>query len=543
MFEKLKKAALVLLIAIAAASFGACGKKAETPAASTASAVEFPGGWKPTVDYSKRLDIAEAFVGTTDGYDYTNGDEYVKWFTSRFNVDLEVTSLGWDNWHERTRIWISSGDMPDVVLIDYNHADAASWIEQGLLKKFPDNWQQRWPNLARSFNVTGLGPQLDKTFGGTYVIPRPRFESNLPHDPVPNHLSWYFRKDWAEAVGFPVKSMYTISEILEYGRLIKERDPGKVGASLVPFTVVPSRASVFFIERVSTHYNNFYKGPDDRYRWGAADAATLEGLKLYYQAFSQGILDREFYSLPNNADNGKCFVAGNAASVYTNAPSVQLTMNWANFRSNVGDPDKLLNVATVLGPDNLYHQEDLINYWGCVVFSPEISDEKFERYMDMMDFGCSDEGFYIHSMGIEGVDWRRDGDNFVSLLPEGVTLNGAGGKYPSMSDVYVMGQVKLYDDFSFQSPAYPENLRNLSWKLYEDRCANSTPATFTPTDWKLFSFDSPSKRRVNFDYATAYANIVTNARSEADVETLWQRWLADNKALVDPVLSELDALN
>ena len=45
----------------------------------------------------------------------------------------------WSNWNERTRIWINSGDMPDVMVFNFtqtNYPEAAGYVEQGLLYKF-----------------------------------------------------------------------------------------------------------------------------------------------------------------------------------------------------------------------------------------------------------------------------------------------------------------------------------------------------------------------------------------------------------------------
>jgi putative aldouronate transport system substrate-binding protein len=531
---------LVLLIS---AGLSSCKAKEEGNA--SANQAEFPGGWKPTADYGKRLTISTAMVMSIDGYDYNAGDDFAKWYSDHFNTNLEmVAGMTFENWSQRLRLWITSGDMPDVVLIDYRHPDVASWIEQGLLKKFPDNWKQRWPNVAKIHAITGLGPQMEKVFNGSYFVARPRFDKNLPHDPVPNHMSFYFRKDWAEAVGFPVKTAYTVPEVIEYGRLVKEKDPGNLGARLVPITGFPEYAVNLFVDRISTHSRNFYKDKSGTYQWGPASQETLRGLKFFYQAWSAGILNPEFFALNFFDDYQQMFITGIAGGIHIFAPAVQLQQGWNNFQNNVGlDPDECLAVATILGDDGYYHQEDIINFWGCLAFKPDVSSEIFERYMDMMDFGCTDVGFAMLNMGLEGIDWKQEADGtYVSLLPEGTQLQGTGGKYPSLSDSYALAQVKLYDDFSFDIPSIPKKHRDLSRLLYKERSEKSTPDTLTATDWTLYCFDSPSIRKTMFDYATEYANIITSAKSEADVELLWKKWVETNKALVDPVLQELNNL-
>ena len=95
----------------------------------------------PQSDLSKRVTITLATIQATEGYDYTSGDDFAKFYSEKFNYDLEVTALNWSNWHERLNIWINSGDMPDVCVYDYKHAEAASYVEQGLLYRLPDDWK------------------------------------------------------------------------------------------------------------------------------------------------------------------------------------------------------------------------------------------------------------------------------------------------------------------------------------------------------------------------------------------------------------------
>jgi putative aldouronate transport system substrate-binding protein len=527
------------LVLMAGLGFGG-GRRQDTGTGETAAPKNFPGGWKPTADYGRRQTLSIADVLKIEGYDYTNGDDYLKFWSSMFNVNLDVISLGFDDWAERLRIWISSGDMPDVVVFDYNHADASSWIDQEMIKKFPDNWKQRWPNLARSNSKSTLAPQMEQVFGGTYFISRPRFDTKLPGDPLPNHISFFYRKDWAEAIGFPIKPVYTTGEIIEFGRQIKAKDPGNVGARLIPITGRPEWATRLFVSGNSTHARNFYRDKNNVYQWGGASADTLAGLKLLHKAWTEGVFNREFYTLNYQEDYDQLYVSGIAAGFYGEAVCGQITLAYNNFTDNIGpDPEKCIGLATVVGEDNLYHQEDLINFWGCIAFSPNISNEKFERYMDMMDFACSEEGYLFTQMGFEGIDWKRNADgSFDSLLKPDERLSGSTGKYPSMTLI----APKLSDDFSFDNPSTKKIIRDTSWRLYQDRCKQANLDTFTPVDWTLYCFDSPSMRKVQLDYAYDYTNIVVNSRNEADLEANWRRWITTNKPLIDPVLAELNSI-
>jgi putative aldouronate transport system substrate-binding protein len=498
------------------------------------------GEWKPTADYSQKVHYTLATVQSFDGFDYTAGDAVAKYYSDKFNYDIEVTTLTFDNWAERLRIWINSGDMPDVCVFDYKHADATGFVDQGLIKKLPDGWRDRWTNLAKVFDVTTLGPQMEKTFGGVYFIPRARFNRNIPGNPLPDHTSMYIRKDWAEAVGFPVKSTYTTSEIIQYGNLIKEKDPGKIGDKLVPISSRPHWATMLFVGKNSTHYNNFYKDKDGQYKWGGASEDTLKGLKLYQEAMKSGALNPEFFTLKDGDDYDQFRVAGVSGGFFGEA-----TVNWIEinnfqpFQKNTGlDPDKCVNIATVLGDDGNYHQEDLINYWGTIIFNPQLDDNKFERYLDMLDYNSTEKGYLFSRMGFENEDYKYDDKGeLVSLLDPSTPISGKTGKYPSIGNV--LAGVILPDDFSFQNPFYKKEYRDLSWQLYTERCKVATPDTFAAVDWNVYCHDSPSMRKAIFDYDTEYTNLVTSA---GDLETNWKKWIKERSPMVQPVLDELNAL-
>lgn len=542
-------AALIVLLVVAACSGGSGGESSSGSGSGgsgggsggQSSTQSGGGGGGDEGEELPHVTFTMASVQGIEGYDYTAGDDLAKHYSEKFNYTLEMTALNWDNWNDRLRIWINSGDMPDIAVYNYIHADAAGFVEQGLIKRLPDDWKTRWPGLAAVYAETSLGPKMEEVFGGTYFIPRARFMDNLPGDPLANHPSLYIRKDWAEAVGFPLKSTYTISEVIEYGKLIKEHDPGNVGDRLIPIAENTNWAVELFVGRNSTYYNSFYKDADGTYKWGAAHEDTLEGLKLFKEAYDSGVLSPDFYTVTDEAHIDYFNVTGFAGGTFHQAPTSLLRSIYRDFEANLGlDPYESIHMASVLGEDGYYHQRDLINFWGTIIFSPNISDEQFERYMDILEYNTTREGYITTTMGIPGVDWDYDAEgNIISLYDEeatGIPLGGTNGKYPSMG--YLLGSTILFDDFAFDDPNSPEVLRELSRQLYAERSEIATPETFPKVDWDLYTFDSPSMRRAQFNYATEYANLIT---MDGDLETNWRNWIESQMSLVQPVLDELNS--
>lgn len=527
----------LLLVSLLLIPLAACNDKGTT---STTAPAGTTTGTQAKKDYSQRVKYTMATVQTIEGLNYTTSDAFAKFYSDKYNYDIEVTALTFDNWAERLRVWINSGDMPDVCVFDFKYADAATFVEQELVKKMPDDWKTLWPNIATVFSRTTLGPKMEEILKGVYFLPRARFDKNLPSTPLGDHLSMWLRKDWAEAVNFPIKSTYKTSEIIEYGNLIKKNDPGKVGDKLQPISNRPHWAVELFIGSNSTHFNNFYKDDSGKYVWGAASQDTLTGLKLYQEAYKSGALNKEFYTLKDIQDYDQFRVSAVSGGYFGEAPTSSIQTNFVQqFQANTGkDPDKSIHVATVLGEDGNYHQEDLINYWGTVIFNPKIDKVKFERYMDILDYNCTEEGYLKQRMGFEGTDYTVGANKeLTSLLKPGESLSGKTGRYPSMG--YVLGVLILADDFAFNNPNIKKDYRDLSWNLYTERKEKSTDKTFTATDWDLYCYDSPSMRKVAFDYDTELTNLVT---TQGDLETNWKNWIKAQAPLVDPVLKELNAI-
>ncbi len=285
----MKKGILVLLLIAAIISqVAGFGKKEEPAAVST----------NGSSDYSKHYTYSIASVQVNEATDYNNGDEFTKWWREKYNFDWDVISLSFDKWEEKVRIWVSSGDLPDVTVFNYRHGEMLNYIDQGLILRFPDGWEKRWPNVAAANELSGLGAKVAEQVGGTYFLARPNYAENKPAKKDLTNNNLYIRKDWAKAVGFPLKEVYTVNEIMEYARLVKAKDPGKVGAKLIPIGANSTNCRNIFVASNSTYTgdDSYFYRDSTGFHWGPAEADTLTGLKLWRQAYDEGLLHPEFYT-------------------------------------------------------------------------------------------------------------------------------------------------------------------------------------------------------------------------------------------------------
>lgn len=497
--------------------------------------------------YDTHVDLSwykEGITGHEINYD---GDAYGQFWQDKFNVTFDLTAATMDDsdWNERLRIWINSGDMPDVAHWGFNYGELADYAAQDAVYRFPDDWKERWPNVAASQEYVPGAAVAEEKLGGTYVLFRTIFANHRPSERLSYHALLYMRKDWMEACGVEIKDTYSPSELEEIATKFKEMDPGNVGSQLVPISIrtydVPKiYPGTVFPESINVG-DGYYKDENGQFQWAPADERTLEGLEKYQNLYTSGLLDPEFYTLTRYEGTEKFYIGGTAGIVLDDGMGYMIQSRMEDgLQKNLGlDPDEALHIAQLVGEDGKYYYREDMNFYGSIIFSPDITDEQFERAMDILDFCCTEEGQEIINMGFEGEDWELDENgDYVSLLPEEITGNASsvlGSKYPSANVFF--GGIILGDDFQFVSPNYDKETRETVSHFYKLRDELSDETTLLPRDYDLEFYSSRAKTQANMDLSEEYAQLILK---EGDLETNWKNWVDEKMQLVQPLLDELN---
>ena len=497
--------------------------------------------------YDTHVDLSwykEGITGHEINYD---GDAYGQFWQDKFNVTFDLTAATMDDsdWNERLRIWINSGDMPDVAHWGFNYGELADYAAQDAVYRFPDDWKERWPNVAKTQSYVPGAAVAEEKLGGTYVLFRTIFANHRPSERLSYHALLYMRKDWMEACGVEIKDTYSPSELEEIATKFKEMDPGNVGSQLVPISIrtydVPKiYPGTVFPESINVG-DGYYKDENGQFQWAPADERTLEGLEKYQNLYTSGLLDPEFYTLTRYEGTEKFYIGGTAGIVLDDGMGYMIQSRMEDgLQKNLGlDPDEALHIAQLVGEDGKYYYREDMNFYGSIIFSPDITDEQFERAMDILDFCCTEEGQEIINMGFEGEDWELDENGeYVSLLPNEITGNASsilGSKYPS-ADVF-FGGIILGDDFQFVTPNYTKETRDIISHFYELRDELSDETTLLPREYDYEFYSSRAKTQANMDLSEEYAQLILK---DGDLETNWKNWVDEKMQLVQPLLDELN---
>lgn len=491
-------------------------------------------------DYSEPITISFAGIQCTDGFDYTHGNEYYDWWSDTFNIEWDVISLSFDTWVERLNTWINADDLPDWSVWNFTPGDAANYAEQGLVYEMPENWKTEYPNLAAAATCSEANAHYEELYGGMYYFFRPAFANNFPADLITNHMSLMIRTDWAEQAGFTLSGLDTRtiseSEFFDYCRAVKD-----AGITDVPWYTTSGGIGTLLgkvAEANGTMESAYYKADDGMYHWGPAEEETgiKEGLRKIKQAYDEGLIYQEFYTMQSPDDAGHFYAAGDGAAVVIEGMASTFDNFAVEMQNNLNLDFWEVASPMIITDDNGVAQETpSTNYWGVNILSPNIDEATYERIMSIWDYGCTEEGQLRIRLGLPDIDWTYDENGeVVSLLDGGYAA--LTEKYTTMSPI-TGNMFILSDDYSFINPSISKEARDMVSDLYIERAKIASTIGEEP-DWDLLSYSSQAMNLASMTYADEYANIITKS---GDFDANYDQWVSDKMAMIQPVLDELNA--
>ena len=538
--KKLKQAAIAGLVGMAFIILTACGGtiSSSNTASSTQDTTATQNQEASTVPaekvYDTNIEISTTFFGADDTA--WKQDDMYNFIAKKFNVNFKFTSIDWDTWDERDRVWINSGDMPDICFWDFNFKDYINYAKQGLIKVLPSDYETKYPDLAKTMETTGIVDYLkEKLDGKIYAVPK---SSSVKGDIVPKELeAFYFvyRKDWATKLGINVGEVVTLEEFKNLAKEFVQKDPGgngagkTIGISGNMDGIIPPLMQAF-----NSYFYLFHK-VDNAYIWGSSETSTFEGIKAIADMYKQGIIDKNFFSnKPEDTLNN--FKAGKSGIAYSNFTSVNLNDLKTNFiAANPGiDVESAIGVFSIKGPDGNVHGAERVNYWAASIFNPKMDDDKFDRSLSIMNYLSTDEGGNLIHLGFEGKDYTKEGDKIT------ITREQKNGSFVAVADIYKSNPIFNYlvglpDGYSYEDPSIPEVTRNQAINLQNAKKKNGLSLAMTNLDILFFAGDNYTKFNVDVESAITEAVV-----SGGDIEKSWNKWLKSVKPKVDPVLDEIN---
>lgn len=482
--------------------------------------------------YEEHVEFSNSFLWMVEGTDYTEDNLY-QWVSETFNVDIDVKFIANSEHSATLRTWIYGDTLPDTAIwAGFNMVEYKDYADQGLIAPLPDGWEETYPNLYAMYQKTGVYENL-KIDGKHYAIPHAIYCNFVDIDaPVPTAEIMYYRKDWAEQLGFDFadKDTVTVSEFEEYLTACVEQDIAGTGAT-IGLTADKSELIPQYMNMVkgsNINFNSFVRAEDTQeYVW-VPEAETdliVEGISELREWYQTGLLDQEFY-IASTEDAQNKFTAGLAAAHMGRCHvhgilGIQTGIEAANENLTYNDA---VGTVTLTNDDGSFHFTETGNYYTHSIFSPSIDEVTMDRILSIADFFCTKEGQYYMYCGVKGEEWDYE--------ENGDVLSGV--EHPSSLMWCFLAIVS--DDFSFGSPVYPAEIRERSVSLIEGLKANGAPVEI---NYEYMFYTSDAKNNYSIDVASKIVELIAN---EEDIAESWSAFTGEYQTMVTPLLEELNAL-
>ena len=494
-------------------------------------------------DYEKKISFTMtnwySMVNANAGYNLDE-DAYVQWVLDKFNVEVDAWALpSSSDALSTTRLWLNAGTVPDCFLINTTMpiTELRQYINLGILKPLPDNWKEQWPNLAKMTQATGY---LDAVTidGLTYAVPHATYYGYDEYDPLPEHKSIHFRKDWAAQVGmedFGADGTVTLSELENY--LEKVADAGLCSKPYLAGTI-NSVLPLFKLANGMSGDGDFLK-TEDGYIWQPDTEEYIGIIEQIKEWYDKGLLDPDAYV--TDADTAwEEYKNGLSPAIYSNG-SVgvyhdmlsDILKRSGHLPSDSKEREKLCDIygmAAVESEDGTVYSNAVENYYTMHAFNSNCSNETMVRILDMMDYFCTPEGQIGALNGIPEVDWTFDEDGNYVTLNEGVSE----GEYASTSRFFAVWGTA--DDSISSIPGvsgYNVKEQEIVKNLYQIK----ESGVVFPIDMNIVLLDTEAKNNYSAGVASKVTSLVISSK---DIKADWKAYVKEYQSMWKPVLEDLN---
>ena len=538
-----KLGAFVLALAMVLAVITGCGSASETPSAESKSTVTSDAAEQSTAavtenPFAKQLDISIS-CWQSDPTFVDKADPVYKIIQDKFNITINPMVITYDDYTEKTKMWLAAGEMPDIHQTADNIGTQSfvNWCKDGLLKAMPEDLETKYPNLAEAFNSPDI--QSTKIDGKFYMIPMYNVNSHKGGERM-----MIVRKDWMNALGLQKPTTY--DELVTFLKAFKNADPAKLGAeNVIPLSLWPGFTDVIDLA-FNKAYSTNWTTEDGIYKPVFMTKNYFESLKAWRNLYKEGLLDRDIAI--NKTDDVLAKFVSNKLAVYTyqvsyKAGSFQDAFAKANPDKKIEDSlDYIYQLKNQDGKN--YKFESSTSWWGELFLNAKMDDEKYERCLALLDYMMTEEWRTICRLGLEGVDYKKNGDQIEVLLPkqdDGQFIS-LPSKYPFMNGFnqivsWGTGKTDIYDENVITLAGANPYIVKMARDAYTWADQNTTPSE------AVFSINyllSPKKMNFKVELSEEWMKFVLGEGTDED---LYNKYLgAMKKGGIDEVIAEVNEM-
>lgn len=349
-----------------------------------------------------------------EGFDGT--DTYTEEINEKFGVHVKASNYDYSEWDNSVNTAISGNTIPDVFhynLKAYNFGtNYEFWVKNEIVKPLPDD-MSKWPNLQSMLSHISNIDAL-KIDGKLYGIPIMNDIVNYEKDF--SNFTYIYRRDWVKMIdaehvgqpGFPLLRENDEYTWEEFQNLLNAFKSLKVRSEFSKVSPMVDESWGF------PSVTNFYKDVPHCYAKDESGKAInaftsekyLAGLNKARELVDGKFYDEDQYNFDANKAKEK-YKGDQAAIFYDNfSLSNYITLRdemRPSHQTNLDDVTAFLKIKNEQGN---YCLEGTENWFSMSLFNYDISDNKMNKILDIIDYLLGEEGTRLAIYGKEGYDYN-----------------------------------------------------------------------------------------------------------------------------------------
>lgn len=534
--QKLRKFSMLTIVLVMMASlFAGCGTKEVANEGNNSD-----GGTSTTTSsddpFKDHLEISLAYWDIDNVAAKFEQDKIFQDLMKKFNVTLKPVNVTWDDYVQKYQMWAASGQLPDIFATDAIGTQYyRNWVNQGIVKALPED-MTAYPNLAKYFETPDIkGLSEDGKF---YNVPRrmfPTVQWSVLDRPV------LYRWDLAQQAGI-TKEPETWDEFKAMLQAIVDKDPeGKKVTGLTSSTT--KMLGGFFWLYGNAAATSDGSGSD--FKWIKEDGQfvpavfsknSLPALQNMREMFDNKLVDPDIALTKPDTAYDK-FVSGKSAALLMGGGFTGIDQNvyekrWKTAYPDVDFTENVKVLKPLKGLDGERYHPVFKTYWSESYFNAKMDDKKMDRIMRIYDYVLSQEGLDLLTYGIEGEDYKVEGDKKVPLHEE--NLNE---KYPAKSLLLNLVTYNTSAAYDMDSPTIAnKKIRQEAVDFINWSMENSKVADY---DIRLTYMSTPSKDKFS---VLDHDDLLKVMLSKEPVDQVWNDIVNNYKSKgLDKMIEEVNS--
>lgn len=535
--QKLRKfSTLTIILVLMAGLFAGCGTKDASNQEPNSNGGTNPGTTASDDPFQEHLEISVGFWDIDTIAAKFQEDKIYQDIMKKFNITIKPVNVTWDDYVQKYQMWAASGQLPDIFATDAIGTQYyRNWVNQGIVKALPED-MSAYPNLKEYFETPDIkGLSEDGKF---YNVPRrmfPTVQWSVLDRPV------LYRWDLAQKAGI-TKEPETWDEFKAMLQAIVDQDPEGKGITGLTSSTVKMLGGFFWVYGNAAATSD---GSGSDFKWVKEDGKfipaifsknALPALQNMREMYDKKLVDPDIALTKPDSAYDK-FVSGKSAALLMGGGFKGIDQNVYEKRWKTAYPDAEFTenvkvLKPLKGPDGERYHPVFKTYWSESYFNAKIDDKKLDRIMRLYDYVLSEEGSTLLTYGIEGEDYKLEGDKKVPLHEESLTL-----KYPAIGTLLNLVTYNTSDTYAMDNPTIAnKKIRQEAVDFIDWSIKNSKVPDY---DIRLTYLSTPTKDKFS---VLDHDDLLKVMLSKEPVEQAWNDILNNYKSKgLDKMIEEVNA--